>query len=98
MLRRKKGYFNFRIISDEYTTEKKGKIEVKIPDEGYVENLQIIFYKFDKIVEHINIPYRRKERNEEREYSVYSAELAFKKSGIYWFYFTLFIEGQMYYV
>lgn len=98
MLRRKKGYFNFRIKPDKYTTETKGKIDVKIPDEGYVENLQIILYKFDRVVGQINIPYRGKEKIEGREYSIYSAELNLKKSGIYWFYFILFIEGQMYYV
>ena len=79
MLRRKKGYFNFRIKPDKYTTEKKGKIDVKIPDEGYVENLQIILYKFDRVVGQINIPYRGKEKNEGREYSIYSAELNLKK-------------------
>ena len=63
MLKRKKGYFNFRTTPDEPTTETKGEIEVKIPDEGYVENLQIIFYQFDKIVQRINIQYRGKEKN-----------------------------------
>ena len=51
MLRRRKGYFEFRLIKpEECTTENNIKIQVKIPDKGFVENLQLIFYQFDKIV------------------------------------------------
>ena len=98
MLRRE-GYFEFRLMKPkECTTETNIKIQVKIPDKGFVENLQIIFYKFDEIVKQVNLQYQGKEEQTEETRSVYSAEFKLSKSGIYWYYFTLCIEGQLYYV
>lgn len=100
MLRSREGYFEFRLIKpEECTTETKIKAQVKILDKGFVENLRLIFYKFDKIVNQVNLQYERKEEKQTGEtQSVYSAEFTLSKSGIYWFYFTLCIEEQLFYV
>lgn len=99
MLRRRKGYFEFRLNSEECTTETNMKLQVKIVDQGFVENLRMMFYQFDRIAKQVNLKYQGKEEKQTREtWSVYSAEFTLSKSGIYWFYFALLIEGQKYYV
>ena len=100
MLKRREEYFEFRLIKPEKcTTKNKVKVQVKILDKGFVEKLQIMFYQFDRIVKKVSIPYEGKEERETGiTRSVYLAEFSLGKSGIYWFYFTLFIEGQLYYV
>ena len=100
MKKRKKGYFEFRLIKPKKcTTKNKIKVKVKILDKGFVENLRIMFYHFDKIAKKVNIPYERKEETKTGfTRSVYVAEFTLAKSGVYWFYFTLYIEGQKYYV
>lgn len=99
MLRRE-GYFEFRLIKPEKcTTETKIKVQAKILDKGFVEELRLIFYQFDRIVKQVNLQYEKKEEKQTGEtQSVYSAEFTLSKSGVYWFHFTLFIEGQLYYV
>lgn len=98
MLKRE-GYFEFRLIGQDTTTETKIKAEVKILDKGFVENLQLIFYHFDRIVNQVDLQYEGKENKEGNTKSVYvSHDFTLEKSGVYWFYFTLQIEGKKYYV
>lgn len=50
-MKKVEGYFDFRFTPDnKYTTGRKIRIEVTIKDEGFVENLQMIFYHLDKVV------------------------------------------------
>ena len=60
-MKKVEGYFDFRFTPDnKYTTGRKIRIEVTIKDEGFVENLQMIFYHLDKVVKKANLQYTDK--------------------------------------
>ncbi len=60
-MKKVEGYFDFRFTPDnKYTTGRKIRIEVTIKDEGFVENLQMIFYHLDKVVKKANLQYTEK--------------------------------------
>ena len=94
-MKKVEGYFDFRFTPDnKYTTGRKIRIEVTIKDEGFVENLQMIFYHLDKVVKKANLQYTEKIQAN----SIFKAELELEKSGVYWYCFTFELEGQKVYV
>ena len=94
-MKKVEGYFKFRITPDKYTTETKGCIEVTIRDEGFIENLKMMVYQFDRIATQVNMEYAGKA---EKEVSLFRAEFELENSGIYWYCFTFELEGKQVYV
>ena len=95
MKKKLEGYFEFRLKPVEYTNETEGNVEVIISDQGFVENLKMIFYQFDEVVKEVNLWYAGKiETNK----SLFKADINFYKSGIYWYYFSFELEGEQRYV
>ena len=93
-------YFKFRLLTldneEKYTTDKKIIAKVEIRDEGFVEDLQVIMYHFDKVVKETKLQYTGKSK--EGNSSIFETELEFKISGVYWFYFIFKLQGQTVYV
>ena len=61
-MKKVEGYFDFRFTPDnKFTAGRKIGIEVTVKDEGFVENIQMIFYHLDKIVkQELNQRYNNK--------------------------------------
>ena len=56
-MKKKKGYFSFYFTEGMFTVNNRIRVITKILDDGYVEDLKIVFYHFDSVVKEVSLNY-----------------------------------------
>lgn len=98
-MKKKRGYFSFYFTEGMFTVNNRIRVITKILDDGYVEDLRIVFYHFDSVVKEVSLNYVQKVNEDGKVFSTFtSSDFSFNLSGYYWFYFTFKLEGKSVYV